>query len=161
MTFLLFGILTLHLIVLVLLYLATLEKAWWVSEGSYNENLWYDCHYNNDTDTWLCATASENEWRHAVQALMVLSVLFSSISFILFLCQLFTLKHGGLFYVTGIFQIFAGLADFTGAVIYAAHVQDFLKQTGGHFGYCFVLAWVAFPLSLASGVLYIHLRKRD
>lgn len=47
------------------------------------------------------------EWLVAVQALMVLALLFSSFSFILFMCQLYTMERGGLFYATGIFQIFA------------------------------------------------------
>ncbi|PIO26652.1 hypothetical protein AB205_0127260 [Aquarana catesbeiana] len=94
---------------------------------------------------------------------MVLSVLFSSFSFMLFMCQLYTMDKGGLFYATGVFQILASLAVFSGAVIYASHVKEFHqdKPEGGHFGHCFVLAWVAFPLSLVSGIMYIHLRKRQ
>lgn len=56
-----------------------------------------------------------------------------------------------------------GLAVFTGALIYAIHVNEILSKhpPGGSFGYCFALAWVAFPLALASGIIYIHLRKRE
>lgn len=56
-----------------------------------------------------------------------------------------------------------GVAVFTGALIYAIHVKEILAAhpRGGSFGYCFALAWVAFPLALASGVIYIHLRKRE
>lgn len=56
-----------------------------------------------------------------------------------------------------------GVAVFTGALIYAIHVKDILEDRAskGSFGYCFALAWVAFPLALASGVIYIHLRKRE
>lgn len=52
---------------------------------------------------------------------------------------------------------------FTGALIYAIHVEEILAKYphGGSFGYCFILAWVAFPLALASGIIYIHLRKRE
>ena len=57
----------------------------------------------------------------------------------------------------------AGVAVFTGALIYAIHAEEILAErpAGGSFGYCFALAWVAFPLALASGVIYIHLRKRE
>lgn len=57
----------------------------------------------------------------------------------------------------------AGVAVFTGALIYAIHAEEILAERppGGSFGYCFALAWVAFPLALASGVIYIHLRKRE
>lgn len=48
------------------------------------------------------------EWLQAVQVLMVLSVVFSSVSFLVFLGQLFTMSKGGLFYFTGLCQVFAG-----------------------------------------------------
>lgn len=49
-----------------------------------------------------------SEWLQAVQVLMVLSVVFSSVSFLVFLGQLFTMSKGGLFYFTGLCQVFAG-----------------------------------------------------
>lgn len=48
------------------------------------------------------------DWLQAVQVLMVLSVVFSSVSFLVFLGQLFTMSKGGLFYFTGLCQVFAG-----------------------------------------------------
>jgi len=48
------------------------------------------------------------EWLQSVQAMMILSIIFSVLSLFLFFCQLFTLTKGGRFYVTGIFQILAG-----------------------------------------------------
>ncbi|KAM4650683.1 epithelial membrane protein 3 [Discoglossus pictus] len=163
MSFLLFGVTALHLIILVILFVATLDNSWWVFSEDETVNLWYDCLYENNTNAWLCSSVSDNEWFHAVQALMVLAVLFSSFSFMLFMCQLYTMERGGLFYATGIFQIFASLAVFSGAVIYASHVTEFHpnRDKGGYFGHCFVLAWVAFPLSMVSGIMYIHLRKRE
>ncbi|XP_030053686.1 epithelial membrane protein 3 [Microcaecilia unicolor] len=163
MSLLLFGVTAFHIIILIILFVATLDKSWWVFPDEETVNLWYDCLYNNNTEAWLCSSVSDNEWFHAVQALMVLAILFSSFSFILFMCQLYTMERGGLFYATGIFQIFASLAVFTGAVIYASHVNEFhpTRKSGGYFGHCFVLAWVAFPLSLISGIVYIHLRKRE
>ena len=57
----------------------------------------------------------------------------------------------------------AGAAVFSGALIYAIHAEEILAKhpRGGSFGYCFALAWVAFPLALVSGIVYIHLRKRE
>lgn len=49
-----------------------------------------------------------SEWLQSVQVLMVLSVVFSSVSFLVFLGQLFTMSKGGLFYFTGLCQVFAG-----------------------------------------------------
>lgn len=56
-----------------------------------------------------------------------------------------------------------GAAVFSGALIYAIHAEEILAKhpSGGSFGYCFALAWVAFPLALVSGIVYIHLRKRE
>lgn len=56
-----------------------------------------------------------------------------------------------------------GAAVFSGALIYALHAEEILAKhpRGGSFGYCFALAWVAFPLALVSGIIYIHLRKRE
>lgn len=61
------------------------------------------------------------------------------------------------------FSSSAGVAVFTGALIYAIHAEEILAKhpRGGSFGYCFALAWVAFPLALVSGIIYIHLRKRE
>lgn len=50
---------------------------------------------------------SLSEWLQAVQALMVLATIFSLTSFIIFLCQLFTLVKGGRFFFTAVFQILA------------------------------------------------------
>lgn len=48
------------------------------------------------------------DWLQSIQALMVFSVVFSSISFLVFLGQLFTMSRGSLFYITGLCQAFAG-----------------------------------------------------
>lgn len=60
---------------------------------------------------------------------------------------------------------FLGLTAFTAALIYTLHNGEILQSTRertlGHFGYCFILAWVCVPLLLLSGVIYIHLRKKE
>ena len=54
---------------------------------------------------------------------------------------------------------------FSAALIYTLHnkeiLQDSRELTSGHFGYCFILAWVCVPLLLCSGIIYIHLRKKE
>ncbi|KAF0036427.1 hypothetical protein F2P81_011739 [Scophthalmus maximus] len=111
-----------------------------------NSDLWYNCRFDNFTGTWLCASSKETEWIQAVQVLMVLSVVFSSVSFLVFLGQLFTMSKGGLFYFTGLCQVFAGLMAFSAALIYTLHNKEILPSskelTSGHFGYCFILAWI-------------------
>uniref|UniRef100_A0A8C8VMD2 Epithelial membrane protein 3 n=1 Tax=Pelusios castaneus TaxID=367368 RepID=A0A8C8VMD2_9SAUR len=163
MSFLLFAVTALHILILVLLFVATLDKSWWVLPDKENVNLWYDCLYENNTQSWMCASVAESQWLQAIQAFMVLALLFSSFAFILFMYQLYTMARGELFYATGICQLLACVSVFTAAVIYTVHVEEFHRnrQPGGSFGYCFVLAWLAFPLALLSGIMYIHLRKRE
>lgn len=165
MAYLLMFVTLLHLITLAMLFIATMEKSWWEWEGMQNSDLWYNCRFDNFTGTWLCASSKETEWLQAVQVLMVLSVVFSSVSFLVFLGQLFTMSKGGLFYFTGLCQVFAGLSAFTAALIYTLHNKDILQDsrelTLGRFGYCFILAWVCVPLLLCSGIMYIHLRKKE
>nr|XP_020654607.1 epithelial membrane protein 3 [Pogona vitticeps] len=145
---------------LVILFLL---QSWWVLPDKETVNIWYDCLLDSTNQTWVCHTVSESAWLQAVQAFMVLSLLFSSFAFIIFMCQLYTMKRGSLFYATGIFQLLTAISVFTAAVIYTVHVDEFQhgRLPGGSFGYCFVLAWLSFPLALISGVIYIHLRKKE
>jgi hypothetical protein len=63
------------------------------------------------------------------------------------------------------FAIFLGLTAFAAALIYTLHNKDILQDsrelTHGHFGYCYILAWTCVPMLLVSGLLYIHLRKKE
>lgn len=133
-----------------------------------------------------------SDWLQAVQALMVLATIFCLISFIFFLCQLFTLVKGGRFFFTAVFQVLAseyfligsiissftypkdpiymflfflflspeGLFVMSGAIIYTVMSPEW-KNENDAYGYAFVLAWLAFPLTLISGFIYIVLRKKE
>ncbi|KAM9860356.1 epithelial membrane protein 3 [Aulostomus maculatus] len=164
MVCLLISLVVLHLVTLAMLIIATLEKSWWIWDDTEITDLWYNCFHDNATETWLCTATSESDWLQSVQALMVLSVVFSSISFLVFLGQLFTMSTGGLFYLTGICQAFAGCTDFAASLIFTFHRKEILNDPRdlqkGRFGYCFILAWLCVPLLLISGVLYVHLRKK-
>lgn len=138
------------------------------------------------------------DWIQAVQALMILAVVFCFVSLLAFAYQLFRLFKGGRFFFTSIFQILASEYDFItergytlkgsslsydiicsppdlslshfektksspgvfvmcAAIIYTVMRPDNDKD----YGYSYVLAWVAFPLSLISGLIYLILRKKD
>ncbi|XP_075881522.1 epithelial membrane protein 3 [Nelusetta ayraudi] len=165
MVLLLVFLTVLHLVTLAMLLIATLEKSWWVWSDTEIRDLWFNCFHDNETETWLCTTSNESDWLQSVQALMVLAVVFSSISLLVFLGQLITLFKGGLFYFTGLCQAFAGFTTFAACLIFTFHRKEILRDSRdlrkGHFGYCFVLSWVCVPLLLISAVLYIHLRKRQ
>jgi len=154
MLLILLGVLILHLIILILLIVSTAANAWSVGDAS--ENLWYKCTTPNGG--YHCSPTGNEEWLQAVQALMILSVLFCFFSLIAFVYQLFNLVKGGRFYLTAIFQILASLFVMCGAIIYT--VMNEAAPTASY-GYAYVLAWVSFPLCLISGLVYIILRKRE
>lgn len=157
MLLLLLGIIFLHGAALVLLFVSTIVSAWTVGYSS-TSDLWTNCTQSNGQ--YICETANTGEWIQAVQALMILSIIFSFISLLLFFCQLFTLQKGGRFFLTGVFQIFASLFVMSGAIIYTVKSPDWVHESES-FGFAYILAWVAFPLALISGLIYLILRKRE
>ncbi|XP_062976487.1 peripheral myelin protein 22 [Elgaria multicarinata webbii] len=161
MLLLLLGIIVLHVSVLVLLFVSTIVSQWIVGNG-YTTDLWQNCTTLGVPSSFHCSTSSMNEWLQSVQALMILSIIFSVLSLFLFFCQLFTLTKGGRFYLTGIFQILAGLCVMSGAAIFTVRHTDWhLSTDNTSFGFTYILSWVAFPLAVISGVIYIILRKRE
>ncbi|XP_039991208.1 peripheral myelin protein 22b [Xiphias gladius] len=157
MLLLLLGIILLHVAALVLLFVSTIVSVWTSGETS-TSDLWINCSTANGD--YHCDPASTGEWIQAVQALMILSIIFSCLSLILFFCQLFTLQKGGRFFLTGTFQILASLFVMSGAIIYTVMSPGWVPETNS-FGYSYILAWVAFPLALISGLIYVILRKRE
>ncbi|XP_030629697.1 peripheral myelin protein 22b [Chanos chanos] len=157
MLLLLLGIILLHVAALVLLFVSTIVSAWTVSPTS-SSDLWTNC--STAIGGYHCEPAFTGEWIQAVQALMILSIIFSFLSLFLFFCQLFTLQKGGRFFLTGVFQILASLFVMSGAIIYTIMNPSWVPQTEAY-GFAYILAWVAFPLALISGLIYIILRKRE
>ncbi|XP_053708023.1 peripheral myelin protein 22-like [Synchiropus splendidus] len=156
MLLILLGVLILHLIILLLLIISTAASTWTVS-GTLTTDLWYSC--SNVNGGYHCKPASNEDWIQAVQALMILSLLFCFFALIAFVFQLFKLVKGGRFFFTAIFQILASLFVMCAAIIYTVMSPD--NIAGASFGYAYVLAWVAFPLCLISGLIYIVLRKKE
>ncbi|KAM4524760.1 peripheral myelin protein 22b [Odontesthes bonariensis] len=157
MLLLLLGIILLHLAALVLLFVSTIVSVWTTGEGG-TSDLWFNCSTYNGG--YSCNPASAGEWIQAVQALMILSIIFSCLSLFLFFCQLFTLQKGGRFFLTGIFQILAGLFVMSAAIIYTVMSPEWVPEKDS-FGFSYILAWVALPLALVSGLIYVILRKRE
>ncbi|XP_059414738.1 peripheral myelin protein 22-like isoform X1 [Carassius carassius] len=146
----------LHLTDLIILFISTCANAW-RTHGESSYDLWFDCTQSNGG--YICRWTSDADWLQAVQALMVLATIFCLLSFIIFLCQLFTLVQGGRFFFTAVFQVLASLFVMSGAIIYTVMSPEWKKESDGY-GYAFVLAWLAFPLTLISGIIYIVLRKK-
>ncbi|XP_049717525.1 peripheral myelin protein 22 [Loxodonta africana] len=159
MLLLLLSIIVLHVAVLVLLFVSTIVSQWLVGH-EYATDLWQNCSASTG-NVRHCFLTSANEWLQSVQATMILSVIFSVLSLFLFFCQLFTLTKGGRFYITGIFQILAGLCVMSAASIFTVRHPEWHLNSDYSYGFAYILAWVAFPLALLSGVVYVILRKRE
>ncbi|KAM6163371.1 peripheral myelin protein 22 isoform 1-T1 [Rhynchocyon petersi] len=160
MLLLLLGIIILHVVVLVLLFVSTIVSQWLQGHG-YATDLWQNCTVSSMSSVHHCFASSPNEWLQSVQATMILSIIFSVLSLFLFFCQLFTLTKGGRFYITGIFQILAGLCVMSAASIFTVRHPEWQPGPDYTYGFAYILAWVAFPLALLSGMIYVILRKRE
>lgn len=55
----------------------------------------------------------------------------------------------------------AGLCVMSAASIYTVRHLDWHYGSENSYGFAYILAWVAFPLALLSGVVYVILRKRE
>lgn len=160
-----------HIVSTALLFISTIDNAWWVGDG-FSADLWRVCtNSTNCTEINSLNSAEGFEGysvMQAVQATMILSTILSCISFLIFLLQLFRLKQGERFVLTAIIQLMSCLCVMIGASIYTDRRQDFYNEhfklyhllQDGCYGYSFILAWVAFAFTFVSGFMYMILRKR-
>ena len=56
---------------------------------------------------------------------------------------------------------FPGLCVMSAASIYTVRHPEWHSTSDNSYGFAYILAWVAFPLALLSGVIYVILRKRE
>ncbi|XP_045689702.1 epithelial membrane protein 2 [Phyllostomus hastatus] len=155
-----------HITSAALLFIATIDNAWWVGEGFFAD-VWKVC-VNNSNCTEIGDDYSYYSTMQAVQATMILSTILCCIAFLIFLLQLFRLKQGERFVLTSIIQLMSCLCVMIAASIYTDRREELHKgnyhlysQTSdGSYGYSFILAWVAFAFTFISGLMYLILRKR-
>lgn len=56
----------------------------------------------------------------------------------------------------------AGLCVMSGAAIFTVRHTDWHQASEStSYGFAYILAWLVFPLALASGIVYVILRKRE
>lgn len=153
-----------HLAAAILLFVATIHNAWWVVSPAGREviytDLWYSC---NST----CFTVANSHTVHAaylqaVQATMILATILCCVSFFVFILQLFKLQQGERFIFTAIIQLLASLCVMIAASIYTDQKNSFhtADLQHGSYGSSYILAWISFPMTLISGLMYLVLRKR-
>ncbi|XP_075420414.1 epithelial membrane protein 2 [Tenrec ecaudatus] len=157
-----------HISSAALLFVATIDSAWWVGDQFYAD-VWRICT-NNSNCTEINDSYSDYTTLQAIQASMILSTVLCCIAFFIFLMQLFRLKQGDRFVLTSIIQLMSCLCVMIAASIYTDQRQDLHRKnfhlypeesaSEGRYGYAFILAWVAFAFTLVSGIMYLILRKR-
>ncbi|XP_074866941.1 epithelial membrane protein 2 [Carettochelys insculpta] len=165
MLILLAFIIVFHITSAALLFIATIDNAWWVG-NDFSTDVWRVC-VNITNCTVINENNSEYQSVQAVQATMILSTILCCVAFLVFILQLFRLKQGERFVLTSTIQLLSCLCVMIAASIYTNRHEDLHKSDGymfdvasGQYGYSFILAWIAFVFTLISGVMYLVLRKR-
>ncbi|NXI44976.1 EMP2 protein, partial [Galbula dea] len=167
MLILLAFIIVFHITSAALLFISTIDNAWWVGDN-FSTDVWRVCA-TNATTTCVAITDQFREYQsiQAVQATMILATIFCCVGFLVFILQLFRLKQGERFVLTSIIQLLSCLCVMIAASIYTDRHEELHKSSEyiievsqGQYGYSFVLAWIAFAFTLVSGVMYLVLRKR-
>ncbi|XP_024295733.1 epithelial membrane protein 2 [Oncorhynchus tshawytscha] len=152
------GIVVLHITAIILLLVATIDNAWWLTDSvatdvwgrwELADSAW---HYTNLKGDYA------EEYLQVVQAGAVLACIFSILGLFVFVAQLFTLSKGQRFTFSGALMLISCLCVMIAASIYT---DIFHKQDQGWFGHSFILAWISFVLTFILGVIYVVLRKKS
>ncbi|KAJ7992645.1 hypothetical protein DPEC_G00280820 [Dallia pectoralis] len=160
MLILLAGIFLLHLTGIILLLVATIDNAWWVT-NTMSTDVWSRWILDNGiwNNTVLPTSSSyPSEYLQAVQASSILACIFSILGLFVFVGQLFTLAKGQRFTFSGIFQLLACLCIMIAASIYTDIFHK--SESSGWYGHCFILAWISFAFTFISSIIYFVLRKK-
>ncbi|NWH42883.1 EMP1 protein, partial [Fregata magnificens] len=161
MLVLLAAIFVVHIATVIMLFVSTIANVWMVGSstmGQVSSGLWLLC---NKTCEQLVVKDDDEASMKAVQAFMILSIVFSVIALVMFIVQLFTLEKGKRFYITGAIMLVCWMCILIGVSIYTARLTSNTPGfTNPHHGYCFILAWICFCFSFIIGILYLVLRKK-
>lgn len=153
-----------HVASAVLLFVATIYNAWWVVSPVGRDviytDLWYSC--NSTCFPVENSHTSDAAYLQTVQATIILATILCCVGLLVFILQLFRLKQGERFVFTAIIQLLASLCVMIAASVYTAQKQSFHVPSlqDGSYGSSFIVAWISFPVTFFSGLLYLVLRKR-
>ncbi|KAM5263610.1 epithelial membrane protein 1 [Ctenodactylus gundi] len=160
MLVLLAGIFVVHIATVVMLFVSTISNVWVVSNNlTESMGLWLNCTTGN------CESVQfgNQDALKSSQAFMILSIIFSVVSLVVFVFQLFTMEKGNRFFLSGATMLVCWLCVMIGVSIYTHHYANrgsSLLGWDAHHGYCFILAWICFCFSFIIGILYLVLRKK-
>ncbi|XP_053107416.1 epithelial membrane protein 1 [Hemicordylus capensis] len=161
MLVLLAGIFVVHIATVVMLFVSTIANVWMagrINSLTNSSGLWLECLNGQCTD--LNFSDDDLSALKAVQAFMILAIIFSFVSLVMFVVQLFTMEKGKRFYITGAIMLVCWLFILISVSIYTARFPQYFKAEQDHHGYSFILAWICFCFSFIIGVLYLVLRKK-
>ncbi|XP_075900634.1 epithelial membrane protein 1 [Nelusetta ayraudi] len=152
------GIVFLHITTIILLLVATIDNAWWITK-TVSTDLWGKWELANTVWHYTDLKDYPEEYLQTIQATSVLACVFAILALFVFVAQLFTLPKGQRFTFTGILQLIACLCIMIAASIYTSqfHVND----AEGGYGHSYVLAWISFVFSLLLAITYLVLRKKS
>ncbi|XP_051904125.1 epithelial membrane protein 2 isoform X6 [Hippocampus zosterae] len=153
-----------HVAAATLLFVATIHNAWWLVSPPGRDVLYSDLWYSCNTTCFPITKSHTTDaaYLQTVQATMILAIILCCLSFFIFILQLFRLKQGERFIFTAIIQLLASVCVMMAASIYTAQNKSFHHSSlhDGSYGSSYILAWVSFPMTLISGLMYLVLRKR-
>ncbi|XP_063796498.1 epithelial membrane protein 1 [Pseudophryne corroboree] len=153
------AIFVVHIATTVMLFVATISNVWLkLGSGEESRGIWLDCLNASCNSIFNYIPDSDAAAMRAVEAFMILAIIFCCFALISFIGQLFTLEKGCRFYITGALMLFCWLCILIGVSIYTARFAN--QSTGFYHAYCFILAWICFCLSFILGILYMILRKK-
>ncbi|XP_034367336.1 epithelial membrane protein 1 [Arvicanthis niloticus] len=160
MLVLLAGLFVAHTATAIMLFVSTIANVWMVADNvDASIGLWKNCTGGNCDGS---LDYGNEDAIKAVQAFMILSIIFSVISLVVFVFQLFTMEKGNRFFLSGSTMLVCWLCILIGVSIYTHHYahseENFLSSS--HQGYCFILTWICFCFSFIIGILYMVLRKK-
>lgn len=160
MLVLLATIFVVHIATVIMLFVSTIANVWVVADTvQASAGLWKNCTggtCNHDL------AYGQDDALKAVQAFMILSIIFSVISLLVFVFQLFTMEKGNRFFLSGATMLVCWLCIMVGVSIYTHHYanNNEIFYSPNHHGYCFILTWICFCFSFIIGILYLVLRKK-
>ncbi|XP_017383679.1 epithelial membrane protein 1 [Cebus imitator] len=161
MLVLLAGIFVVHIATVIMLFVCTIANVWMVnSYGNASVGLWANCTNGNCNGSLLYVN---DDALKTVQAFMILSIIFSVVSLVVFMFQLFTMEKGNRFFLSGATMLVCWLCILVGASIYTNRYANGSSTSfwpESHHGYSFILAWICFCFSFIIGILYLVLRKK-
>ncbi|XP_030004187.1 epithelial membrane protein 1 [Sphaeramia orbicularis] len=152
------GIVVLHITTVILLLVATIDNAWWVTE-KVSTDLWGRWEMTNSAWHYTNLKDYPEEYLQAVQATSVLACIFAILALFVFVAQLFTLPKGQRFTFTGVLQLISCLCIMIAASIYTAELHT--KEKEGGYGHSYVLAWISFVFTFLLAITYFVLRKKS